>query len=268
MDAAERAIVRDGIGLGTAVGVFGLSFGALAVAAGLSVAKTCVLSLAMFTGGSQLAYVGVLGAGGSAGAAAASALLLGSRNALYGVAVGPLLRLPRWLRPIAAHWVIDETTAMTTGAVRAPDRADADPGPPLTPPTLPAPDVPGAGAGAGDGRPERRLRLAFAVTGAAVFTCWNVATLAGALLGRSVSDPGVLGLDAVGPAAFLTLLWPRLRGRGAGQAQRVAVAGAVLALAASLVVPAGLAVPLAALAVLAAGTPGRRAGRTPARGAP
>jgi len=261
VDAAERAIVRDGIGLGTAVGVFGLSFGALAVAAGLSVAKTCVLSLAMFTGGSQLAYVGVLGAGGSTGAAAASALLLGSRNALYGVAVGPLLRLPRWLRPIAAHWVIDETTAMTTGAVRALDTADAAP-----PPAPPAPGEPGAGDG--DVRPERRPRLAFVVTGAAVFTCWNVATLAGALLGRSVSDPSVLGLDAVGPAAFLTLLWPRLRGRGAGPARRVAVAGAVLALAASLVAPAGLAVPLAALAVLAAGTPGRRAGRTPARGAP
>jgi len=259
VDAAERAIVRDGIGLGTAVGVFGLSFGALAVAAGLGVAKTCVLSLAMFTGGSQLAYVGVLGAGGSAGAAAASALLLGSRNALYGVAVGPLLRLPRWLRPLAAHWVIDETTAMTTGAVRGRDTADCH--------TADA-DAADPAGGSLDQRPERRPRLAFAVTGVAVFTCWNVATLAGALLGRSVSDPGVLGLDAVGPAAFLTLLWPRLRGRGAGQARRVAVAGAALALGASLVAPAGLAVPLAALAVLAAGTPGRRAGRTSARGAP
>lgn len=208
--------MRDGVGLGAAVGIFGLSFGALAAGAGLSIAQTCVLSLAMFTGGSQLAYVGVLRAGGSPVAAAASALLLGTRNALYGVALGPLLRLPRWLRPAAAHWVIDETTAMATGAAR-------------------------------------RARLAFAVTGASVYLCWNLATVAGSLLGRAVADPGVLGLDAVGPAAFLALLWPRLRGPAAHPARRVAPVGAVLALAGSLVLPAGLAVPLAALAVVAGG---------------
>lgn len=212
--------MRDGVGLGAAVGIFGLSFGALAAGAGLSIAQTCVLSLAMFTGGSQLAYVGVLRAGGSPVAAAASALLLGTRNALYGVALGPLLRLPRWLRPLAAHWVIDETTAMATGT------------------------------GTGE---VRRARLAFTVTGASVYLCWNLATVAGALLGRAVADPGVLGLDAVGPAAFLALLWPRLRGPAAHPARRVAVVGAVLALAGSLVLPAGLAVPVAALAVVAGG---------------
>lgn len=228
--AGDRAIVRDGIGLGAAVGIFGLSFGALAVGAGLSTAQACVLSLAMFTGGSQLAYVSVLGAGGGAGAAAASALLLGSRNALYGVALGPVLRLPRRLRPAAAHWVIDETTAMATAAAG-----------------------PEAALGDADDAGSRRGRLAFTITGAAVFGCWNLATLAGALLGHAVSDPGVLGLDAVGPAAFLALLWPRLRGPGSASARRVALVGAVLALAGALALPTGLAVPVSALAVLAAG---------------
>lgn len=223
MDSADRAVWRDGVGLGAAVGVFGLSFGTLAVAAGLSTAQACVLSLAMFTGGSQLAYVGVLGAGGSASAAALSAILLGSRNTLYGVSVGPLLGLRRWLRPLAAHWTIDETTAMATGH--------------------------GATGGTAG---RHRARVAFMATGAAVFLFWNLATLAGALLGHAVGDPGRFGLDAVGPAAFLALLWPRLRGRGSGGDRRVALAGAVLALIGAVLLPTGLAVPLAALAVLVA----------------
>lgn len=229
MDAADRAIRRDGIGLGAAVGVFGLSFGTLAVAAGLSTAQACVLSLVMFTGGSQLAYVGVLGAGGSASAAALSAILLGSRNTLYGVSVGPLLGLRRWLRPLAAHWTIDETTAMATGHGAA-----------------------GGSGSSGSTLGRHRARVAFAVTGAAVFVFWNLATLAGALLGHAVGDPGRFGLDAVGPAAFLALLWPRLRGTGNSGDRRVALVGAVLALTGAVLLPTGLAVPLAALAVLVA----------------
>ena len=221
--AAQRRAVRDGVGLGLAVGVFGASFGALSVAAGLSVAKTCVLSLVMFTGGSQLAYVGVLSAGGSTGAAAASALLLGSRNTLYGIALGPRLSVPARWRPAAAHLVIDESTAMAT--MRRATEA---------------------------GAARHLARVAFAATGLAVFLAWNASTLAGALAGRLVGDPAALGLDAVGPAAFLALLWPRLRA-GDRRTRLVAAGGAVVGLLGSLVLPAGLAVPVAAVAVLAGG---------------
>lgn len=226
----RRRVIRDGVALGLAVGVFGLSFGALAVDAGLSVARTSVLSLAMFTGGSQLAYVGVLATGGSTAAAAVSAVLLGSRNAVYGVVVGPLLALPRRWRPVAAHLVIDETTAMTS----APRPVD-----PV--------------------RARRLARLAFLVTGLSVYVCWNVATLAGALAGRAVGDPDRFGLDAVGPAAFLALLWPRLRAPEP-RTRLVALVGAVVGVLGALVLPAGLAVPVAALAVLAGGRPGAAAG--------
>jgi predicted branched-subunit amino acid permease len=66
--------------LAVAVGVFGVSFGVLAVASGLSVAKTMAMSLLVFTGASQFAAVGIIGAGGSPFAALGSALLLASRN--------------------------------------------------------------------------------------------------------------------------------------------------------------------------------------------
>lgn len=217
----RRQVVRDGVTLGVAVGVFGLSFGALAVAAGASVVQACVLSLAAFTGGSQLAFVGVLSAGGSGLAAVAAAGLLGTRNTLYGIGLGPRLDLPARLRPVAAHLVIDESTAMATSQ-----------------PTRPL------------------VRLAFTVTGVAVFLSWNVATAVGALLGDTVADPRTLGLDAVGPAVFLVLLWPRLVGParpGRTAARRVAAAGGVLALVGTVLLPVGLGVPVAALAVLLGG---------------
>jgi len=222
----RRQVVRDGVTLGLAVGVFGLSFGALAVAAGLSVVQSCVLSLAAFTGGSQLAFVGVLSAGGSGVAAVAAAGLLGTRNTLYGVGLGPRLELPARPRPVAAHLVIDESTAMAT-----------------VQPTRPL------------------VRLAFTVTGVAVFLSWNAATAVGALLGDTVGDPRALGLDVVGPAVFLALLWPRLAGRarpGRTAARRVATAGALLALVGTVVLPVGLGVPVAALAVLLGGPETRR----------
>lgn len=219
----RRTVIREAVALGLAVGVFGMAFGALSVSAGLSIARTCVLSLVMFTGGSQLAYVGVLATGGSTSAAGAAAVLLGSRNTFYGLALGPVLAIPRRWRPLAAQVVIDETTAMATA---------------------PRP-VPAAAA-----RPL--ARLAFTATGLAVFGCWNLATLVGALSGRVLADPATLGLDAVGPAAFLALLWPRLRGGGA-RTSAIALAGAVVAVAGSLLLPAGLGIPLAAVAVLAGG---------------
>jgi len=214
MRSAERRVVRDSIGLGLAVGSYGVSFGAVAVAAGLSPAQACALSLLAFTGGSQFAYVGVVGAGGSAVSAVTAALLLGLRNTLYAVRLAPLLRVRGARRVVAAQITIDETTAM---AVAQPaEREDLG-------------------------------RRAFWATGGAVYLFWNVATLLGAVIGQAV-DPVRLGLDGAVPAAFLALLWPRLRQR---EGRRVALVAVGLAAVGVLTLPAGLAVPVAALAVLA-----------------
>ena len=89
---ARRAIVREGLTVGIATGAYGISFGALSVAAGLSVLQTCALSLLVFTGASQFALVGVVASGGAALSGAVTALLLGLRNGLYGLRLAPLLR--------------------------------------------------------------------------------------------------------------------------------------------------------------------------------
>ncbi len=152
--------------------------------------QACALSLLVFTGASQFALVGVLGAGGSAVAGVATALLLGSRNAMYSVALSDLLPMRRSRRLVAAQLTIDESTAVATTA------------------------------------PRSLAGVGFWTAGIAVYVLWNLATLAGAL-GAATVDTHALGLDAAVGAAFLGLLWPRLseaRGLAVGGALVAAVA--------------------------------------------
>jgi 4-azaleucine resistance transporter AzlC len=208
------AYAGTALGIGIATGVYGVSFGVLAVAAGLSAAQACAMSALVFTGGSQFAAVGVLAAGGSAATAVVNALLLAVRNAAYGLSLASLLRRSWPRRALASHLVIDETTAMA----RAQDEpADA--------------------------------RAAFWLTGASVFVCWNLGTLAGALAGEGLGDPARYGLDAMFPAAFLALLAPQLRQPAAPAA---ALIGALIAVVALPLTPAGIPVLAASLGVLAA----------------
>lgn len=213
----QSAAIRSSFAVGLAVAAYGLSFGALSVASGLDVWQTCVLSLFMFSGGSQFALIGVLASGGtSAGVAAiASAVLLGSRNGLYAIRVAPIVG-PGWAkRFLAAHWTIDESTAVA-----------------IAQPT-----------------PEGQ-RTGFWWTGAIIYIGWNLTTLAGALIGDLLGDVRQYGLDAAAAAAFLGLLWPRLKGL-----QPIAVAGAALVVATVLVpfLPAGLNVLIAALVAVVVG---------------
>jgi len=227
-------VVRDAAAVGVATGTYGVAFGAAGVAAGLDVPQTCALSLLVFTGASQFALVGVLGAGGAVLPGIASALLLGARNTLYGVRLAALLPWRGARRMLVAQGVIDESTAM----------AVAQPTPALA-------------------------RLGFLATFSSVYACWNLATLLGAAGASVLGDPAVYGLDAAVPAGFLALLAPRLR---AGRAERrVAAAGAAVALAATPWLPPGVPVLLAALGVLVALGPlapaGSRAGQERAPGA-
>jgi predicted branched-subunit amino acid permease len=211
----RTGILRDALGVGIATGAYGLSFGAISTAAGLSVLQTCVLSLVMFTGGSQFAMVGVIGGGGAAMTGAATALLLGVRNSFYAVRLARLLDVHGFRRPVAAQLVIDESTAMAV--VRTTPRAG---------------------------------RLAFWATGVSVYVCWNLATLIGALSAHAFSDPRVLGLDAAAPAAFLALMAPRLRSR---EPWVVALVAAAVALVSVPFVPAGVPVLFAAAVAVVAG---------------
>jgi predicted branched-subunit amino acid permease len=216
-EGEHRRATRQGLAVALATSAYGVSFGALATASGLDVWQTCVLSLFMFTGGSQFAFVGVIGAGGLAAipAAIASSALLGLRNAAYAMRMSPVIGGGVWRRLAAAQFTIDESTAVSLAQTTS-----------------------------------RARRAGFWVTGIAIYVGWNLSTLAGALLGDVLGDPRRYGLDAAAAAAFLALLWPRLRGR-----QAIAV-GAAAAVVATVLTPAltpGLPVILAAVVAILVG---------------
>jgi predicted branched-subunit amino acid permease len=217
-DAAEVGRAwRDAVGVSVATSAYGVSFGALSVASGLDVWQTCVLSLLMFTGGSQFAFVGVMGAGGiaAAPAAIASAALLGVRNLAYGLRMAPVIGAGLWRRIAAATMTIDESTAVSLA------------------------------------QHGRRARLVgFWATGLGIYLGWNLSTLAGALLGDVLGDPRAYGLDAAAAAAFLALLWPRLRAR---QPIAVGVAAAVVATVLTPVLVPGVPVLVAAVVAIVVG---------------
>ncbi|CAL9554515.1 AzlC family ABC transporter permease [Streptomyces sp. enrichment culture] len=206
----DRAVVRDSLGVGVAVGLSGFAFGVTSVGAGLDLLQTCALSLLVFTGASQFALVGALAAGGNPFTAAAGAFFLGTRNAFYGLRLSQLLALPRAVRPFAAQWVIDETAAVA-----------------LAQPT------------------RRAARLGFTVTGLTLYVLWNLTTLVGALGAEAIGDTDAWGLDAAGPAVFLALLAPMLRST---TDRAVAGLAVVLGLGLLPVLPAGVPVLVAALA--------------------
>ena len=212
-----RRAWREALGVALATSAYGVSFGALSVASGLDVWQTCVLSLLMFTGGSQFAFVGVIAAGGlaAAPAAIASAGLLGARNVAYGLRMSPVVGGGFWRRAAAAHVTIDESTAVALAQTHAAAR-----------------------------------RVGFWATGVGIWIGWNLSTLAGALLGDVLGDPRAYGLDAAAAAAFLALLWPRLRRR---QAIAVGIAAAVVATVATPVLMPGIPVLIAALVAVVVG---------------
>lgn len=235
MRDARAVVVRQAVSVSVATGLYGVSFGALAIAAGLDLWQTMALSLLMFTGGSQFAFIGVVGAGGAGGAAVATAGLLGARNALYGAALAPLVAGGGPRRWAAAQLTIDESMAVATAQ----------------------PDTRSASTG-------------FWWTGLGVYVLWNAFTVVGAAVGDALGDPARWGLDAAAAAAFLGLLWPRLARR---EARLVAACAVVLSLLLTPAVPPGLPVLAAAAVAVVVGwgepTPRLAAAapdRTPPRG--
>ncbi|MFF5792852.1 AzlC family ABC transporter permease [Paeniglutamicibacter sp. NPDC012692] len=187
---------KVGLSIAVATGLYAISYGALGVAAGLSVWQVSALSLLMFTGGSQFAFIGVVAGGGAPGAAFGAATLLGVRNAVYGMQIKSMIKPRGWRRLVAAHVTIDESVATAAG--------QADPA---------------------------EQKRGFWVAGLGIYVMWNIFTIVGALLGDALGDPKTWGLDGAAVAAFLGLLWPRLK-----SAEPIAIAS-VCALATILVVP-------------------------------
>jgi predicted branched-subunit amino acid permease len=212
-----RATATQSLSVSFAVGLYGIAFGAAGITAGFSILQTCLLSLLTFSGASQFAVVGVMGAGGSAISGIATASLLGIRNTLYGLRMAPLLQVRGWKKVAAAQITIDESTGVAIGQEDL--GIDA-------------------------------MRQGFWLTGIGVYVLWNFFTLLGAFGAEAMGDPSAWGLDAAVPAAFLGLVWPRLLGRFE---RSLAVSALVLAIFLSPYIAAGLPIIITSLLAVAFG---------------
>ncbi len=198
----RNQVDRTALSVAFTVGLYGAAFGAAGVTAGFSILQTCLLSILLFSGASQFAVVGIMGAGGAAVSAIATATLLGFRNALYGLQMAPILKVKGLKRILAAQITIDESTAVATLQENDTDR-----------------------------------RRGFYITGIGVYIFWNLFTFLGALGASAIGDPSVWGLDAAVPAAFCGLIWPRLKNKTHFVVSAVAIAWALLL---TPITPAGI----------------------------
>jgi len=213
----KRAVLRDSLAVAIPVGTYGAAFGAASIAAGFSVLQTCLLSLLLFSGASQFAVVGVMGAGGSPLSAIATGSLLGLRNGLYGMRMAPVLKLKGVRKLLGAQITIDESTGVALNQ-----------------------EVRGIEAS----------KYGFWATGIGVYVFWNLFTFLGALGAQVLGNPSAWGLDAAVPAAFLGLVWPRLVDK---KTKFVALSAIALALILIPVAPAGVPIIATALIAIVAG---------------
>lgn len=198
----KNPVDRTALSVAFTVGLYGAAFGAAGVTAGFSILQTCLLSILLFSGASQFAVVGIMGAGGAAISAIATATLLGFRNALYGLQMAPILKVSGLKRVLAAQITIDESTAVATLQENDEDR-----------------------------------KRGFYITGVGVYIFWNLFTYLGALGASTIGDPSVWGLDAAVPAAFCGLIWPRLKNKKQFLVSALAIAWALLL---TPIAPAGI----------------------------
>ncbi len=205
------ALSRTSLSVAFTVGLYGAAFGAAGVTAGFSILQTCLLSLLLFSGASQFAVVGIMGAGGSAISAIATATLLGFRNALYGLQLAPILKVTGLKRILSAQITIDESTAVSTMQENNDDKVRG-----------------------------------FYLTGIGVYVFWNLFTYIGALGASAIGDPAVWGLDAAVPAAFCGLVWPRLKDK-----KQFLISALAIFLALSLTPISAAGVPIIATVLLA-----------------
>ena len=211
MPQAFRDGFRAAVPFATAGGLVGVSFGVVAVDAGLSTVATIAMSILMFAGSAQFAMIAIFGAGGSIGAALVAGGLMNSRFLPMGAAFAPSLPGGPLKRALQGQAVVDASWAL---------------------------------AAREDGSFNRWLL--FGATSLQYMT-WQLGTILGALGGDVLGDPRDLGLDAIYPAFFVALLINEVKSR---RALGVALLGGAIALALVPVAPAGIPVLVASLAAL------------------
>ena len=204
--------MRAVLPIAIAVLAFGASFGILARDAGMGTVAPIVMSLTTFAGSAQFAVASVLESGGAVAAAIAAAVMLNLRYLAVGMSVAPSLKGGKLRRLAVAQLAVDESWAVSQT----------------------------------DGRVDRDRLIG---AGIVLMTSWCAGTVLGVLGGGALGDPADYGLDAMFPALFLALVVGQLNSR---RARVAAVAGALIALVLTPLVPPGLPIVAAAAGAIIA----------------
>ena len=181
-----RAGVRAALPLALAPLLFGLSFGLLAVDAGIGRLGAVVMSATTFAGSAQFAAASILESGGGAAAAIVAAVLLNARYVPQSLAAASVFPGSLRRRFFEAQLIVDESWALS-------------------------------------GRTGRFDYGVLMGAGILLYVLWVSATAVGTVVG-DLLDPEAIGLDAAFPALFLALLAPYLRSRRALATALVAAA--------------------------------------------
>ncbi len=196
---------------------FGMIYGALALANGLSPAAALAMSTILFAGSAQFLFCQLLGVGAPATVIVAEVGLLNLRHALYSAALAPrIAHLPRRWKLVLAYLLTDEAFAAISQREAA-------------------------------GKAGSQHRWFYLGAGLALWGGWQLSTAAGVVLGARL--PAHWPLDFALPLTFIAIIAPLIRSQAMLAA--ATVSGIVALLAAGL--PFKLGLLAAALAGMAAG---------------
>jgi 4-azaleucine resistance transporter AzlC len=200
--SSRRKMVVDGLGMSLSAIGFGFVFGLSARAAGLTPVDASAMSLLVFAGASQFAAVGYIAGGFGWLPIVLLTGLLNARHFLYSAAIAPYLVQEKPVTKASmAHVLTDEAFAMSIAHFQRIGRGD---------------------------------RFGYWLAAVVVmFIPWNVATLAGVLIGGAIPDPRQFGLDVIFPAAMAGIAVSLIAGR---RDLVAALAGAMIGVALGLAV--------------------------------
>ncbi|MBS0925271.1 AzlC family ABC transporter permease [Providencia sp. JGM181] len=191
--------------------IVGISYGALAHSQGFDWWVPLMLSIFVLAGASEFLFIGVVFSGGSPLSAALAGLLVNSRHIPFSFAVSELTG--KGAKSLLGYHIMNDESVVFGLAQES----------------------------------EREKTAAFWLCGLGILICWPVGVVIGEILGSFIQDTHALGMDAMFPAIILALSLPALKDK---RLRLAAIVGAVIAVVATPVLPAGIPVLLALLSLV------------------
>lgn len=191
--------------------IVGISYGALAHSQGFDWWVPLTLSILVLAGASEFLFIGVIFTGGSPISAALAGLLVNSRHIPFSFAVSELTG--KGSRALLGYHIMNDESVVFGLAQEH----------------------------------ENEKKAAFWLCGLGILICWPVGVIIGEVLGSFIQDTHRLGMDAMFPAIILALSLPALKDK---RLRLTAIIGAVIAVAATPYLPAGIPVLLALLSLV------------------